>query len=164
MNLPQLSNSLRKYSYFTVVHTTAIEMYLLGGVDYEYYQIAMVHSFTPEAGLVRKKPMNMPRSHFAAVHIEGTIYVFGGLCNGETIAVCEKYMTAEDRWTDIAPMPSGRCCHVAASRSDQAILVMAGCEFSGQSSSIVKYDLSSDDWTVLGLVLPNTVESPHTLL
>ena len=164
VNLPQLTNSLRKYSYFTVVHISEIELYLCGGVDYEYYQIAMVNSFRPDTGLVRRKPMNMPRSHFSAVFIVDTIYVFGGLCNGETIAVCEKYSIAEDRWSDIAPMPSGRCCHVAASRSDQAVLVMAGCEFSGQSSSILKYDIAVDDWTMLGLSLPNTVESPNTLL
>lgn len=161
--LVNFTNTLRKYSYFTSIYASAQDLYVCGGVDYEYYQTALLHHFNPNSGLTRKKAMTLPRSHFPGVHISGYIYVFGGLCNGETLASCEKYSISQDMWQDIAPMPAGRSCHVAAARQDQTVLVIAGSEFSGQTSTILIYDAKLDNWTSLGLSLPHLVESPHII-
>ena len=158
-----MTNTLRKYSYFTAIYTTAVDLYLCGGVDYEYYQTGLMHHFNPGTGLTRKKAMNLPRSHFPGVHLSESIFVFGGLCNGETLASSEKYSIAQDQWQDVAPMPAGRSCHIAAARVDQTIMVIAGSEFSGQTSTILIYDVPHDYWTALTLSLPHLVESPHTI-
>jgi len=161
--LTNFTNTLRKFSYFTSIYASAVDLYLCGGVDYEYYQTSLLHHFNPDSGLTRKKAMTLPRSHFPGVHISGIIYVFGGLCNGETVASSEKYSISTDVWEEIAPMPAGRSCHVATVRADQAVLVIAGSEFSGQTSTVLIYDVRLDSWTALALSLPYLVESPHTI-
>lgn len=157
-----LTNSLRKYSFFTMIYTSPLDLYICGGVDYEYYQTPLVHYFHPKNNsLERKKAMSLPRSHFAGAHVSGVIYVFGGLCNGETLATCEKYTIEQDKWEDIAAMPVGRCCHIAAVRSDNSVMVVAGSEFSGQTRTILIYSTVLDQWTSVALALPHMVESPH---
>ena len=92
------------------------------------------------------KAMPTPRSETAAAHLEGKIYVPGGLGG---MSAFEAYDIAKNAWDTLAPLPAGRH-HLAVAAHGGRIYVFGGANLLWQPTpSAWAYDPRTNRWETL---------------
>lgn len=123
---------------------------------FEYYETTERYEHVTDRW-ERVHDMLMPHDYPAAVVVDKEIYLFGGHhpnskggpLNDPGFSFCERYNSKEDKWYEIAPMPTPRFA-ISAFVYDRYIYVIGGCGFKGDSfknyNIIEVYDYISDRW------------------
>lgn len=93
--------------------------------------------------------------HSAAVQLDGSLYVIGGLVGPAFLPTPLSFRLDEGAaaWTPIATLPEARGSHAAAVL-DGVIYVAGGQGREGHLADIIAYDPTSDTWTSIGAPLP----------
>ena len=134
------------------------EILLLGGGSRETPYLAVAESFAPGRNEWRARaPMELARNRFAAVEVDGRVYVIGGYTENGNTASVEVYDPAEDRWVAGPPLALPRHGHAAVVQ-DGHVVVIGGYategENQGQTASVEVLVPGGDAWTP-GVPLPD---------
>ncbi len=86
------------------------------------------------------------RQEVGVAHLDGIIYVIGGLSPGATDRV-DAYNTAGDAWTDVAPLPIATH-HVGAAALDGFVYAIGGLRPPGftPTDEVYRYDPTENRW------------------
>lgn len=89
-----------------------------------------------------------PRDHFAfAVDGSGRAFAFGGLgSSGQTLASAERFDSAADEWTEIAPLPNARSGACAVATTSGYIYVFGGSAAGLVRTNTFRYNIANDSW------------------
>lgn len=99
-----------------------------------------------DLALVKKANMEFERIDHAVCLAENVLFCFGGRNNQfDVLNSCEKYLIAEDKWENIAPMNFGRKKLGATTFNNSFIYVFFGCE----NDNFEKYDIRKNCWEVI---------------
>ncbi|MBI4338109.1 MAG: hypothetical protein HY683_09825 [Chloroflexi bacterium] len=127
------------------------KLYALGGASYSPHgggHLNTVDEYDPNGHTwSAKAPMPTGRASFAAVELDGKIYVVGGAAPNQTLATLEVYDPVSDRWDTLRPMPNGRF-DLGAATIDGLLYVVGGRGpgkgLKGQT--LEAYDPTTDTW------------------
>jgi N-acetylneuraminic acid mutarotase len=132
-------------------------IYVTGGREQHYNILSSVEKYTPSTNtwsFVSNLPE--PRSDHVAVTVGPAMYVLGGGCQRNafgdaTTSVC-KYDSVQGTWSEVAPMPEGRCDFAACAVGNN-IYVIGGYDvrngISSEQQTVFKYDTETDEWSTL---------------
>lgn len=100
---------------------------------------------TPEAANWRPvRPLDLPRSEYAATVLDGAIYVAGGFGAESSF---DRYDPADDVWTRLPDLPAPRH-HLALIAAEGAIYIAGGlnAEANSAESTFWRYDPAAERW------------------
>lgn len=114
--------------------------------------LACTNSEPVSQAWTRRAPVEIPRSEMAAVVVDSSIYAIGGLVStaqgfAATESV-ERYLPDEDRWEQVAALPSPRH-HLVAAAVGGLVYVVGGYSAEGfiPVASGWSYDPATNVWT-----------------
>jgi hypothetical protein len=104
-----------------------------------------------EFAVVQLAPMLTPRIAHAAVPHTQHLYVLGGW-NNRILSECERYVSAENRWDALPPLPRA-CCITSGVVVERSLYALGG--YGGLSLDLVqKLSLEGLTWELLQVRLP----------
>jgi hypothetical protein len=122
-----------------------------GGLPTSVREVVRIDS-PREYAVSKRAPMLTPRAFHAAVYHAQHLYVFGGY-NGSYMRECERYVSAENRWESLPPLP--RACTNTSGVVVESSLYALGGWFKGRPLDFVqKLSLESLTWELMVLRLP----------
>ena len=87
------------------------------------------------------------------------MYAIGGRSINGVLESCERYSINMNRWEKIADLNQKRCSMPAIVFEDSYIYIFGGYEGSGRMSSIEQYDVTHDQWSILPVKFPLSIEA-----
>lgn len=139
---------------------TEKSVFILGGIGKNpQTPRSDVFEFSTETNeIVRKKNMIEKREGMGVVSSSNYIYALGGKYSYNA---CERFSIKDNRWDVIAPMNFGRYEPVAVVLNDEKnIFVIGGFPQDTVGKSIEKFDVESNHWGVVSIILPQAVIHP----
>jgi len=147
-----------------VVGTLAGKIYVIGGFPLPdglppvplTVPLTLVEVFEPASGAWSRGPeYPLQVHHGAAVELDGTLYVLGGLVTAgfQPTPLSFKLTPGASAWTPIARMPAPRGSHAAAA-IDGAIYLAGGTTSGGHVAEVWRYDPASDLWMQMDHRIP----------
>jgi len=126
-----------------------------GGISNLVYQIYFSSShpyrYHQQIKIVQKPPMNQSRKEHASVFLRDAVYVLGGydgMTNG-FLNSCERFDLENNEWTPVSNMLIPKCAFGVATLANRYIFTLGGYDGNDRLSSIEKYDIQTDKWTLL---------------
>lgn len=140
------------YFQFELLGDKSNMLYVFGGEDDNSNVINQVWSrdlSQLSSYWVPMAPMNVCRTYFSSVVLNGNIYVLGGWFECDALRSCEKYDCQRNTWSAVAPLNIARC-QASAAVYDGHIYIAGGQneEFENEQS-MERYDPQSNTWTLL---------------
>ena len=128
-------------------------LYVLGGGTEHNPCLSSVEMLSNLAGKWKVvQPMQTPRVNFAAVNYRNAVYAIGGSTAGDhnSSKSVERFDAGSRKWTYVSNLNVGRRSHAACVMQDK-IFVVGGLNKEGKAVKEIEcYDLSLNQWTVLG--------------
>lgn len=131
------------------------KLYAIGGYPANagpWVASASVTEYNPSTDMWTSRAfLPQPRAAHAAVTLNGRIYVFGGVVNGQISNSVAVYDPASDTWSAGAPMPTARE-HLAAAAVGDTIYVAGGrTSMAGHANTdaFEAYTPATDTWTTI---------------
>jgi N-acetylneuraminic acid mutarotase len=89
------------------------------------------------------------RQEVGVAHLDGKIYVIGGLAGGESARV-DVYDIAGDQWSEAAPLPSARH-HVGAAALGGFVYAIGGLQTASftPTNEVLRYSPGDDEWVAV---------------
>ena len=143
--------SMNEGKYSNILVTCDDSLFCLGGYS-GYRHISTVEKLCDVNGTWQHvKPMQTPRSEFAAVSCMNAIYAIGGR-NNQDLAMksVEKYDSDSNTWIYVKEINVERCGHSACVMHDK-IFVVGGKNTNNEFASEIEcYDPLDDKWYIVG--------------
>lgn len=109
-------------------------------------QVIVQPQFAQDSLWMKKSDLQFPRWHTSANHVDGKIYVIGGVENYNKV---EAFDIETDSWETKASMPNGRA-FVGSGVVDSNVYIIGGSKFNEPALKVVeKYDPVTDEWTTV---------------
>jgi N-acetylneuraminic acid mutarotase len=104
-------------------------------------------SFAQDGLWTQKADIRYSREHASATHVDGKIYLIGGLWDGNRV---EEYTIETDTWQTKSSMPTRRA-FMGSGVVDGKIYIMGGAVVNTNLQSVVEmYDPATNTWTTAG--------------
>jgi N-acetylneuraminic acid mutarotase len=104
-------------------------------------------SFAQDSLWTQKADIRYSREHASAIHVDGKIYLVGGLWDGNRV---EEYTIETDTWQTKSSMPTPRA-FMGSGLVDRKIYIMGGAVVNTNLQSVVEmYDPATNKWTIAG--------------
>jgi N-acetylneuraminic acid mutarotase len=101
-------------------------------------------SFAQDSLWTQKADIRYSREHASAIHVNGKIYLIGGLWDGNRV---EEYTIETDTWQTKSSMPTPRA-FMGSGLIDGKIYIMGGAVENTNLQSVVEmYDPAANEWT-----------------
>lgn len=124
-------------------------LYVVGGHDRNYRQLATVFAYDPKSDAwTRKKDMPTPRRWLGAVAVDGIVYAIGGGgWRDPVLKVVEAYDPKTDTWTTRTPMSTARFTFTACVVDGIIYAMGGGNDDMDGLASVEAYDPKTDRWS-----------------
>jgi hypothetical protein len=97
-------------------------------------------------------PMLTPRKSHAAVYQSPHLYILGGMIERSALSECERYVSAENRWEALPPLP--RACYSMSGVVVESSLYALGGYNKVSLDVVQKLSLESLTWELMQFRLP----------
>jgi hypothetical protein len=98
-------------------------------------------------------PMLTPRSAHAAVYHTPHLYVLGGVDDNSYLSECERYVSAENRWEALPPLPRA-CMNSSGVVVENSLYALGGYDGFSCLDLVQKLSLESLTWELMQFKLP----------
>ena len=126
-------------------------LFAIGGTDGNDQKLSSVEQLDNVKSEWKKiKPMKVQRSHLAAVTCHNFIFAIGGASQTKLHCSVEKYDYAKEEWSFVKSMSAKRQQHAACVVEEKIFVIGGRDEQNNIVHTIECYDITADEWTVVG--------------
>ena len=134
------------------------EVYVFGGVDYEYDSITSVEKYSPHTNTWEIiSDMYDDRKYFCACSFMNNVYVIGGIIANNQTNSCIEFKPKDRKWREISGMNKARS-YTSCTVFEGRIIVSGGYGRFGRRNEILNtveaFDYAADSWSYM----PNMIE------
>ncbi len=143
------SNVCKFYQCSAAIALSALEILITGGGS-PPKKDARIYTLSKNE-IITKQPMSESRNAHAITLCKGNVFVLGGFSGKQRLNSVEKYIVAEDKWVQAAPMKDKRHYLSACTINDEFIYAFGGFFGSTEqeiNDTIEVFEVEKNNWFV----------------
>lgn len=106
-----------------------------------------------------KASMNNRRHSCACISINKTIYVFGGICDGEILSKSESYSSLNNSWINLNDLPFPLHSHQVIAKDNDKIYIICGSSSDKMNDNIIVFDINQNLYNKLQIRIQEPVKN-----